>query len=342
MNDRHTLGKELSTKKNLAALAILLGGLFIGSLFVDVVQLLDGSGFSQRIVKNRSVLESAGKTWVAYSDPRVELDLVTDKDCPTCSADEALVWLRRVLPTLEVRAVESGSQLGQKYQADFDIIALPALIFSHELSQTDFYTQAQSLFTEHGGKFYFRMAELGLPAGKYLKQPAVSDNDITIGRKGAPITVVEYSDFQCPYCKTFHSDLMRALQGKADDILYVFKNLPLSIHAQAENAALAAECAHEQGKFAAYSDLLFAEQESWSKVTGTKPFKDYALRLKMNTRDFAICLDTRKYSEKIKEIRDEAEEFGIGGTPATFINDLFLRGAVSSQVITETLESVSQ
>src|SRR4051812_23468407 len=97
--------KKTAVEEKLTALTVLLIGLFVGSLFVDLGQLFTGRGFSGHVAASHNVLESTGKTWVAYLDPKVSLELLTDKDCTTCSADEALIWLRRVLPTLEVENV---------------------------------------------------------------------------------------------------------------------------------------------------------------------------------------------------------------------------------------------
>lgn len=329
--------KKSEREKNLFALSVLLAGLFLGSLFLDVVQLFIGSGFSGRMAQKYNVLETRGKTWVAYTDPKVTLELITEKDCATCNADEALVWLRRVLPTLEVREVEAGSEAGRALIERFQIASLPAMVFSGNLTKTDFFTQAETLFTEKNGKYHFRMTELGLPAGKYLRQPSISESDILIGNPEAKVKVIEYSDFQCPYCQSFHADLMKALQGKTADVFFVFKNLPLNVFPQSLNAALASECAAEQGKFAAFSDILFARQSEWANTSGTRIFKVYGARAGVSAADFGTCLDSEKYLPKLSAIRAEAEAFGIAGTPATFVNEIFLKGAVPKETIDETL-----
>lgn len=337
MTEKNRPTGKSEKEKNLVALAVLLAGLFMGSLFLDVVQLFIGSGFSGRVAEKYNVLETRGKTWVAYTDPKVSLELITEKECATCNADEALVWLRRVLPTLEVRAIEVASPAGQALVERFEITSIPAMVFSGNLEQTDFFTQAQSLFTERDGQYYFRMTELGLPAGKYLKQPAIAETDIHVGNLEAPVKIIEYSDFQCPYCRAFHAELMRALQEKMGEVLYVFKNMPLSVHPQSLNAALASECANDQGRFAAYSDLLFSKQAEWGNTAGTRKFKDYAWQLKLDASMFAACLDGKKHLSKLEQIRAEADQFGISGTPATFVNNVFLKGAVSQETINQTL-----
>lgn len=325
--------------KNLTALSILLAGLFLGSLFVDFAQLLTGRGFSRGAVKNYDLLETGGKTWVAFNDPKVTVQIVTDKNCTECNPDEALLWLRRVVPTLEVSSIERDSYLGKLLIERFDILSLPAFIFSDSVAQTDFYAQASSLFVGERESYFFDMGKIGLPVGEYLKLPEISDKDIAIGDKDAKVKIIEFSDFQCPYCKVFQTNLNQVRKEYAGKILFVYKHLPLSIHPQAENAALAVSCANEQRKFQAYADNLFARQDEWAKTIGTQKFKDYSWRFGMNGRDFAKCLDTKKYQDKVDADRAEAASFSLSGTPGTFVNGTFLPGAVGVEVLKAAIDA---
>ena len=325
--------------KNLSALAILLAGLFLGSLFVDFAQLMTGKGFSRNAVKNYDLLETGGKTWVAYGDPKVAVQVVTDKNCTECDPSEALLWLRRVVPTLEVSSIEHDSYLGNLLIERFDIASLPAFVFSDSVAETDFYAQASSLFVFEGGRYFFDMGKIGLPVGKYLKLPEINDNDIAIGAKDAKVKIIEFSDFQCPYSKAFQADLNKERKEYDGKVLFVYKHLPLSIHPQANNAALAASCANEQGKFQAYADYLFAKQDEWAKTVGTQKFKEYAWRFGINGREFAKCLDTKKYQDKVDADEAEAASFSIGGTPGTFVNGTFLPGAVGTETLKAAIDA---
>ncbi len=315
--------------QNLISLCILLTGLLIGSLFVDVMQLFMKSGFSNRVVRNNDILETSDKTWVAYTDPRVDLTVVTDSSCTDCDPSEALTWIRRIVPTTVARTIEYTSYEGQQLTIDHDIKALPAFLFSDSIKKTGFYTEAGGLFTETEGLSLLDMTKIGETPGKFLKLPEVDGDDITIGGAGAPVTMIEYVDFQCPYSKLFHSAIQKMLKEYPNDVRFISKHLPLAFHAQAKNAALATECANEQGKFPAYSDLLFAKQDEWGKSVGTGFFKGYARTLRLDTRKFNTCLDTKKYADKITTTAEEAKTFGITGTPGTFINDRFINGAVT-------------
>lgn len=325
--------------KDLSAIIIILAGLFAGSLFVDFVQLALGRGFSSQAVKTHALLEAGGKTWVAYDDPKVTVQIVTDKECEACDPSEALVWLRRVLPTLEAMPIESGSDTGKLLIERFQVTSLPAFIFSGNVAESHFYAQASSLFEAAGGRYFFDMGKIGLPVGKYLTLPKIDDTDITVGPKDASVKIIEYADFQCPYCKVFQADVNKALKEYEGKILFVYKHLPLSFHPQAQNAALAGSCANEQGKFQAYADNLFAKQDEWSKTAGTQKFKDYAWRLGLNGRQFTQCLDTKKYQDKMNTDMAEAESFAISGTPGTFVNGTFLPGAVGYESLKQAIDA---
>ena len=122
--------------KNFLALAILLGGLFLGSLFVDFVQLISGEGFSPWATRTHNVLETANKTWVGYGDPKVDLQIITDTDCAACDPSEALVWLRRVVPTIEATRIDIKDEAGKQLTERFTITTLPAFIFSKNIDTT--------------------------------------------------------------------------------------------------------------------------------------------------------------------------------------------------------------
>ncbi len=325
--------------KNLLALAIILGGLFVGSLFVDFVQLVSGEGFSVWATRNYDVLETAGKTWVGYSDPKVTLQVITDEHCgEACNPNEALVWLRRVVPTVEVTKVDIADTFGSNLAQRFEVVTLPAFIFSQDITHTSFYAQASSLFQAREGRYFFDMSKIGLPAGRYLKLPTVTEEDIILGSPQAKVTIVEFSDFECPYCQAFHKDLKQVAASYGEQVRLVYKHLPISFHPQAVNAAIASQCAHEQGKFEVYADHLFSKQSEWSKLSGTQKFKDYAWWLKLDYRKFAACLGENAYQDKIARDKEQAASLLISATPATFVNGTFLDGAVTAADIKQAIE----
>jgi protein-disulfide isomerase len=331
---------EKKEMKNLIALAILLGGLFMGSLFVDIAQMVSGSGFSLRALKDAGVVEAAGKTWVAYHDPKVNVEVITDSTCgDSCDPSQAIVWLRRVLPTIVGNEVDYNEEAGKQLAEKLGVNSLPAFVFSSDITNTDFYLQAESLFTKQDdNRYVLDTAQLGIPAGKFLSLPEVGENVPVLGSKEAKVRIVEYSDFQCPYCRAFHPVLKQALDEYKDQVAFVYKHLPLSFHAQANNAALASECANEQGKFFEYGDMLFAKQDEWSKTQGTQKFKDYAARMGLKVAQFNQCLDEQKYQDKVNADSDEATKFGVSGTPGTFVNGQFIGGLTTLDEVKRVID----
>ena len=335
--------KHAKKIKNLTALLVVVFGLFIGSLYVDIAQLATKSGFSSRALKTTDVVTAAGKTWVAYNQPIVHVTALSDETCKECQTDEALVWLRRVAPTISVEKLDISKDARAKdLIKSAHITSLPAFIFSKEVAELSIYEQAQQLFTaldDKDGGYLLDTAQVGIPVGKYLELPQVGEKDIQSGSKDAPVRVVEFTDFQCPYCKAFHQTLQETLKGYGDKVLYVYKNYPLPIHPQAENAALAGECANEQGKFTPYADNLFSKQDEWGKTTGVQKFKEYARALGLDGAKFDSCLSGKKYQDLITASIEEGKKLGISGTPGTFVNGTFLNGAVPGSDLKSAIDA---
>jgi len=316
--------------KNLISAAILLGGLFMGSLFVDVAQLVRGTGFSEKNLKRSEIFESNGKTWVAYGEPIVDLKVISDDTCENCDPSEALVWLRRVIPTVSAQKVDYNSADAKKMIEKFEIKTLPAFVFDGAITKTDFFSQAQILFEQKDDQHILKTQELGLNPGKYLATPKVNEGDAVFGNTDSKIKIVVFSDFQCPYCKLFWSSLRETMKQYGDQVLFDYKHLPLLIHAQAGAAALASQCAGEQGKFWEYGDKLFSNQADWTNTEGNQKFKDYAKDINLKTAEFNTCLDNKKYQDQIDASVKEATDFGISGTPAIFVNNQFKNGVTSA------------
>lgn len=327
--------------KNLSALLILVAGLFVGSLFVDVLQLVTKQGFSLRAIKQADVIEAGGKTWVAYSDPKVGVKVLTDAACKECNADEAVVSLRRALPTIEVTQVDVDSPEGKALIAKSKVNVIPAFFFDSSIENTQVFASAGPLFGDKldNGLYVVDALKIGMQPGKFLTLPTIADNDLKTGNADAKVKVVEFSDWQCPYCKAMQPAIKQMLADYQDKVTYVYKQFPLtSIHPQAENAALAVECANEQGKWFEYGDYLFVHQDEWGKVPGTQKFKDYARALKLDVTKFGQCLDGKQYAEHVTKNTEEGSSFGISGTPGFFINSRFIGGYVSADEFKKALD----
>ena len=159
---------------------------------------------------------------------------------------------------------------------------------------------------------------------QYVRYDVASEGYPSLGSDDAPITIVEFSDFQCPFCKRFHDetyqDLLEAYPGQ---IRFVYRNLPLtSIHPDAMSAAVASLCANEQNAYWEYHDKLFS-----STTLGTDTYLQYANELNLNADEFTACLDSGRFDEFIQQDMDFAFNLGVQSTPTFFINGLAIVGA---------------
>ena len=162
--------------------------------------------------------------------------------------------------------------------------------------------------------------------GNVVRREVDITDDPFLGEEDAKVVVVEFSDFQCPFCKRFRDQTFDQIKSKYIDtfkVKFVYKDFPLSIHPDAENAALAAECADEQGKFWEYHDIIFENQGALD----INSLKQHAVTLGLNEEQFNECLDSKKYLDEVNEDLNEGSSNGITGTPGFFINGRLLSGA---------------
>ncbi|HYM11701.1 MAG TPA: thioredoxin domain-containing protein [Bryobacterales bacterium] len=161
----------------------------------------------------------------------------------------------------------------------------------------------------------------------YLRPPKINvtyDAARVKGDPKAPITIVEFSDFQCPFCKRADDTLKEVLTKYSGKVKLAYRDFPLSqIHPNAQNAAEASRCAGAQGKFWEYHDALFADQSKLDKASLT----DRAKKLSLDEKSFQSCLDTGKFKAQVDADEQDGEKAGVNGTPGFFINGTFLSGA---------------
>jgi protein-disulfide isomerase len=143
------------------------------------------------------------------------------------------------------------------------------------------------------------------------------------GPETAPIDMIEFSDFQCPYCESAFPTVNQVLSTYGDRIHFTYRHYPLAIHPRARPAAEASQCAAEQGKFWQFHDKLFGDQ---SKLAD-EDFKQHAAQLGLDTAQFNACVDSHKYSAEIDNDIHAGDEAGVSGTPAFYINGRMLSGA---------------
>ncbi len=171
-----------------------------------------------------------------------------------------------------------------------------------------------------------------------LKKP-IPKIDITgapsLGPENAPVTIIEFSDFECPFCKRMVETLKQIHNNYKDKVKIVYKHFPLSIHKNAFIAAEASMCAHEQGKFWEMHDKMFEDQANLSKDA----LISKAESLGLDSNKFKQCLESGKYKEYVKRDMMDGARAGVSGTPAFIINnETFISGAVGYDRLAEAID----
>lgn len=183
-------------------------------------------------------------------------------------------------------------------------------------------------------------------AGAALQAPAAeqpefrrydipTENAYAIGPADAPITIVEFSDYQCPFCRRWHDEVYEPLLAAyPGQIRMVYRHLPLtSIHPDAMSAAEAAMCAGEQDAYWPFHEKLFS-----SETLGSGTYLQYAQDLKLNMATFESCLSGRKYQQAVQADSDFAINLGVRSTPTFFINGIALVGAQPLDVFKQLID----
>ena len=159
------------------------------------------------------------------------------------------------------------------------------------------------------------------------------DNDPSIGDKNAKVVIIEFSDFQCPFCKRLFDDTFKKLKQEYIDtgkVRLVYRDYPLSFHANSQVAAEASGCANDQGKFWEMHDKLFENQDAWSSLPndGAKEkFGEFATQIGLDVNSFTSCVNSEKYKDEIQKDIDDGTKAGVSGTPTLFINGSIIVGA---------------
>jgi protein-disulfide isomerase len=154
------------------------------------------------------------------------------------------------------------------------------------------------------------------------------------GPTAAPVTIVEFSDFQCPFCSRLLPTLEQVKKKYGDKVRIVFRQYPLPIHYNAPKAAEAALCANDQGKFWEMHDAMFADQQGLAP----EGLKAKATKIGLKADQFASCLDADKHADEIKKDIAAGSAAGVSGTPAMFVNGRFISGAVPLDDITKVID----
>lgn len=167
------------------------------------------------------------------------------------------------------------------------------------------------------------------------RYPVPEDDDYVFGSADAPITIIEFSDYECPFCQRWHNEAWPQIKAKyGDQVRLVYRDFPLeSIHPNATAAAEAANCAGEQDQYFEYNDLLFSGQ----KPLETATYEAYAQVIGLDMDQFNSCVAERRYQQEVQDDLSFASEFGVRSTPTFFINGLAVVGAQPFEVFDQII-----
>ncbi|MFH1620536.1 MAG: DsbA family protein [Patescibacteria group bacterium] len=178
-----------------------------------------------------------------------------------------------------------------------------------------------------------------IPAGPV--KPVDEKTDHITGAKNAKVTLIEYSDFQCPYCNRHYTTLQQILKDYPNDVRLVYRQYPLSFHENAEKLAEGSECANELGgndAFFKYHDKVFEAMAAGTFVADN--IVSFGKDIGLDETKFKACVDSGKYVDKINRDMDEASQAGVEGTPATFINGTLISGAVPIEAFKTEIDAI--
>jgi len=175
-------------------------------------------------------------------------------------------------------------------------------------------------------------ASIPIPDGAF---DVDTDDDPSLGSPDAPVVIVEFADFGCPFSRE-SSFAVRATAAKwGDQVRYVYRDFPIvELHPDAQKAAEAGECAQDQGKFWEYHDKLYLNQNNM----GTDMLVQFATELNMDTRAFEDCLESGKYADEVAQDYQDGVTAGVRGTPTFFLNGNRVPGAIPEDVLNSLIE----
>jgi protein-disulfide isomerase len=176
------------------------------------------------------------------------------------------------------------------------------------------------------------------PSPSAVNMEALLDDDTVKGDKDASVIIVEWSDFECPFCERFYQQTLPSIEKEyieTGKVKLVFRDFPLGFHTNAQKAAEAAECAGEQGKYWEMHDLLFGQ----GVQGGVAGFKQYAKNLGLNSAKFDNCLDSGAMAEEVQKDMADGAAVGIQGTPGFLINGKLVSGAQPFAVFKQVIDA---
>jgi protein-disulfide isomerase len=367
--------KEISVEMNnhfwLVVLVILFGAIIVGGLVAQTVYkglpaYIPSVGSTQNINVSRlsgsvqakfatgqDLIVHGGKTWIPVEGEPVEMIVLTDNTCgAACDHAPVVANLRQgITPALLVKKVDISSKEGEKLIEDFEVKGVPAYFLSNGIEklmkdgkkfvELD---HVKPVLVEKSGIYHLAPGKTGLKFGKFLVAPEFDLEGEPVAGNG-PVQVVEFTDYQCPYCKRFYDQNKEVIEQYVADgtITYVIKDFPLGFHAEAPAMHAVGSCVYaEDGieAFNKYKDAIFANQGEWSGKTGQEAvFAGKYAKAAGSSVDAAACIADTDVAAEVSGDMQEGGSFGVSGTPSVFIGTQIMPGAIGAEAFKAAVEA---
>jgi protein-disulfide isomerase len=263
------------------------------------------------------------------------LDQAIRRQLLELEAEERRISVQELLAAeVDARVPEpSEAQVDSVYQAYRDQLDLPIDSVAGRIRD---FLRSQSRQDYHDSFLAVLTGQYGVENRLEMPRTDVASAGFpSRGPDDAPVTIVEFGDFECPFCYRVIAALEQVLANYGDQVRLVYRQFPLnSIHRHAQKAAEASLCAREQGRFWEMHDAMFADQ----RALAVDDLKQTAVRLGMDGEAFGACLDDGRHVDEIADDFEAGRRAGITGTPALFINGRFLSGAQPYDVIARVID----
>lgn len=328
---------------------------FDGQTYVSVKNL--DENFLVELGSDKDFVVYDDKTWLPIPGKPVELIVLNDPACVSCNTDQDLAMLKQnSTPALLIRDVDVASEEGKALIEKFEMTSIPQYIFVDGITDlvmgmdqetgapVKFIDSAKDFLIIKDEQYLLNGSAVGFKPGQYLKAPEFSDIDTEpVHGRGGKVRVVEFTDYQCPYCKSLHDnnkDLIAKLV-KEGKIEYVLKDFPLDFHKEAVSAHKSANCVLKEAGDDAYwkmNSAIFDNTPAWANK-GIQAANKYFIGLAKDfDADIATCIEDASLDAEIAADMLEGQKYGVSGTPALFIGKKFMPGAIDAKTFEAAVE----
>ncbi len=322
------------------AFSVFLLGALLGSLSMNGSMVRQFDAGNERVVTN-------GYTWLPVKGEPVELVILNDKTCgQSCETKQSVAALKQNISlALIERTVDVSSPEGIKLIAEHNISTIPQYFFGKGFEdikndKNESFAQAlpEGVVTKKGALYALNNAAIGFPTGKFITAPKFKDLKTEPTKGTGKIQVVEFTDYQCPYCKRLHDQNKSLIdrlvaEGK---ITYTLKDFPLGFHKESPDAHKAANCVlklSDNDTYWTMNSQIFATTDSWNRKgipAAKKHFKKLATTLGIDGNKFDTCVNSAEISQEMTNDQIEGQKYGVRGTPALFIGTQSMPGAIGA------------